>query len=77
MNALKNRIAELEKIIINLRERLALVLRNDTLDSEKKSDKMSESSESLVPLAEDIKVCVSRVNRTRTDIAILLNELEL
>lgn len=77
MENLKGRLSELEISIVDIKARFSSVLRDDWLDTSEKAIKAVKALESLVPLADDIRICANRINRLNIEVSTLLSELQL
>lgn len=74
MENLKGRLSELESSIVDIKARFSPVLRDDRLDT---TEKTVKALETLVPLADDIRICANRINRLNLEVITLLSELEI
>ncbi len=75
MEELRSAVSEIEKGVSSLKGRLESVLRNDSLASNKEESEEKEMI--LVPLANNLRETVSRINNSNNDITAILRELEL
>lgn len=74
MEKLRDRVSTLEQSVAELKTRLGPVLRDRPLDTD---EKPVIAQKTLVPLADDIRIALNRVNMSNFEVRMLLKDLEL